>query len=130
MIAETRQSKSPRAFQLVKAFEIISAGIKNLPADVDQKLFLSAIDQFSTSISENLLNATLTGPQGMSKDRFKTMLKSVGVVIRRSNTLIKEKVWDGSDLAKTLETLKEHQYVNGNGGLESICRQILTQLKQ
>lgn len=128
MIEETRQSKSPRAFQLVKAFEIIASAIKNLPATIEQDGFISVVDQFATSISENLLNATLTGPQAISKDRFKSMLKSVGVVVRRCNIVIKEKKWSGSEIVKTLDTLKEHQYVKGNGGLESICKQISAQL--
>ena len=131
MIAETRLSKNPRGFQLAKAFEIIASTIKSLPTVNEGAIevkFVAALQSFSTSIIESLQKVPLSGPNAISKDRFKEIVKALAVVVRRCKTQILDKSWNTSVLSNGLEELKEHQYFKSNTGIQTICKQISAQL--
>lgn len=136
MISLNRQSEKPKTFQLVKSFEIISSIVKRIPQPIDEtykEKIEKSISDFCACLIETLQVAHEfgdKGPYSFPRDRVKSLLKSLGVVIRKVKPLldIEKDSLKASEMIKVLESVMEQEKFKC-GPFTSFTNQIIQLLK-
>jgi ribosomal protein S10 len=132
MIECCKQSQKPKSFLLVKSFEIIANILKTtskLVPEVKTEIG-DKIKLFSACVLEtlNATDADVKGPYGMPKDRMKSVIKSLAIVIRRFETTFEkeeyQKLWNHTELIASLNRIMETEIYSGNSMKNQITQVI------
>lgn len=116
MLKATDPSLETKSFQVVKTFEMAALFLKNVSKGSSYEVKTQSIQlarQYTThlcTVLEKAGDVGDKGPFGMPKDRIKTLLKSLGMVIRKVK-LIQEasEIWTNDSLKSVLENIAQHE---------------------
>ena len=124
MIEQTKNASDARQFQLVKAYEIIALTFKMVP-EIEKKedKVHAHLAHFTESLVSTLEKAS-SNSELFSSDRLKSILKSLGVIIRRCKSSIPDR-WDVSPITAKLESMPDQK----NAGVKALIKQLCLSLK-
>ena len=132
ILKKCKQSEKPRAFMLVKSFELCALIFKSCQITNELKpLFIKGVESFNLvaeEFSQSLPALNETGPYSMPKDRLKTMLKSIVAIIRKSKTSLSAEefanCWKGTKIGiDVVGYLSTDKFANQKA-LKSIANEI------
>jgi hypothetical protein len=133
MISLTLPSQKPKSFQLLKAYEIISAVLtsKSTLSILENEKKMELFKQYFTSINETLIvipQSESSGPFEMSALRVKTIIKILLAVMRKSKSIFSTQefiqVCDCQVLLQNLDSIMASNRFDSSKGIKTIIKQI------
>jgi hypothetical protein len=130
-------SEKQRTFQLIKALEILvaimktSAKLINIEKDIIQST-LEKVSRMIYGILTMVATSETSGAYGVSRDRCKTLLKSVFIIVKRYQSEFEKEqyadIWKGDELLKLLETITTEERFRCNS-LTNLYKQFVSILQ-